>query len=249
MTSNPEAAKSRSTSGSNTAMRMAVFSCVAAFGGPALAWGGILPAELGLAALGVGAAAGGCAMGLGFARAAGGQRGRGIATALAGSPAVFAVTALLLLGGCAPLINDISTDLSEPPGFVHARTLPENAGRSLDFDGASVATHQEGYPDLAPLLLPLPESEAFALAERTAREMPRWEVTHRDDAAHTLEAVASTALFQFRDDIVIRVRGEGDGESRIDMRSKSRVGKGDLGANAKRIRAYFEQVRRSAAKP
>ena len=56
-----------------------------------------------------------------------------------------------------------------------------------------------------------------------------------------VEAYDVTAVFQFVDDVVIRVRPAGDG-SVVDLRSNSRVGGGDLGANAARIRAFREKL-------
>jgi uncharacterized protein (DUF1499 family) len=43
---------------------------------------------------------------------------------------------------------------------------------------------------------------------------------------------------------VIRVRPQADGSSRVDMRSKSRDGQGDMGVNAQRIRDYIAAVSR-----
>jgi uncharacterized protein (DUF1499 family) len=57
-----------------------------------------------------------------------------------------------------------------------------------------------------------------------------------------LEAISVSRVFRFIDDVVVRVRPEGSG-SRIDMRSKSRVGKGDLGANAARIEDFMLALR------
>jgi uncharacterized protein (DUF1499 family) len=68
--------------------------------------------------------------------------------------------------------------------------------------------------------------------------MPSWTITQADPGAGTIEAVATTRVFGFQDDIVIRVRPDGDGASRVDMRSKSRDGQGDIGTNAARIRAF-----------
>jgi uncharacterized protein (DUF1499 family) len=59
----------------------------------------------------------------------------------------------------------------------------------------------------------------------------------REPAAGRLEAVDSTAWFGFKDDVLVRV-AEVPGGSRIDVRSKSRVGRGDAGTNAKRIREF-----------
>jgi uncharacterized protein (DUF1499 family) len=72
--------------------------------------------------------------------------------------------------------------------------------------------------------------------------MPTWVITAEDPAGGTIEAVVTSRLFGFQDDVVIRVRPDGTGASRVDMRSKSRDGKGDLGANASRIRAYVSAL-------
>jgi uncharacterized protein (DUF1499 family) len=79
--------------------------------------------------------------------------------------------------------------------------------------------------------------QALALA----REQPRWQVTATDPQARTFEGTVETRLFRFRDDFVVRVRPEGQG-ARVDMRSRSRVGKGDLGANALRIRQFLQAL-------
>jgi uncharacterized protein (DUF1499 family) len=72
--------------------------------------------------------------------------------------------------------------------------------------------------------------------------MPRWEITLSDESAGVIEGVDTTRLFHWRDDFVIRVRTTPDGYSIIDMRSKSRDGKGDFGANAKRIQTFFDKL-------
>ncbi len=143
-----------------------------------------------------------------------------------------------------PRINDITTDPANPPQFVKAQFEPSNLGRDLSYPGESFAAQQrEGYPDLAPLKLSLPPDAAFAKVKSTAQSMPAWQVTREDDATHTLEGVESTWLFRFRDDFVIEVR-PADGGSVVQMRSKSRVGKGDVGANAKRIERFFVALNR-----
>lgn len=66
-----------------------------------------------------------------------------------------------------------------------------------------------------------------------------WQVHFTDSAKLRFEAVDETALFGFKDDIVVRVRATGQG-SVMDVRSVSRVGESDLGANAKRIQAFVD---------
>src|SRR5258707_2437661 len=134
-----------------------------------------------------------------------------------------------------PPINDITTDTDNPPRYMTGeRTYP----------GGEFARQQRAaYPDLAPVLLAVAPREAFARALAAAEAMG-WEVVGRDAAAGTLEAVDITKWFGFKDDIAIRVTPTPEGGSpnlsRVDVRSKSRVGRSDLGTNAQRIRAYAE---------
>ena len=95
---------------------------------------------------------------------------------------------------------------------------------------------QEAYPDLQTLSSPLPLDEAFDRALQVATNLG-WEIYHQDRNAGVIEAVDTTRIMAFKDDIVIRVRSNAQG-TLLDLRSVSRVGEGDIGANAKRIRAF-----------
>ena len=133
-----------------------------------------------------------------------------------------------------PPINDITTDTENPPRYMTA---------SRAYPGAEFARQQRAaYPDIAPVLLPQPPREAFAKAVAAAEAMS-WEVVGRDAAAGTIEAVDTTKWFGFKDDIAVRVTPTPEGGSRIDIRSKSRVGRSDIGTNARRIRAYAERLK------
>jgi uncharacterized protein (DUF1499 family) len=132
-----------------------------------------------------------------------------------------------------PPINDITTDTANPPAYMTAK---------LDYPGEQFARQQRSaYPDVQPIVLSVTPKDAFEKALRAAEAMD-WEVVGRDAKAGTIEAADTTRWFGFKDDIAIRVRAEGSG-SRIDIRSKSRVGRGDMGTNARRIRAYAERVK------
>jgi len=146
------------------------------------------------------------------------------------------------MGG--PRINDITTDTANPPQFVNAGSLPENAGRDMAYPGESFAQQQrDGYADLAPVQLATPPDEAFKQVAAAARSMEGWSITREDAAAHTLEGYETTKLFRFKDDFVIQVRPGENGTSVVQMRSKSRDGKSDMGANAARIQAFFSRLR------
>jgi uncharacterized protein (DUF1499 family) len=148
-------------------------------------------------------------------------------------------------GAGAPRINDFTTDPADPPAFRHAATLPANAGRDLGYPPSFASVQQTCCADLRPARLRVAPAEAFGRARTAAERMPAWTITHADPEAGTIEAVATSRLFHFQDDIVIRVRPDGGG-SRVDVRSKSRDGQGDFGANAARIRAYVAELERGA---
>ena len=141
-----------------------------------------------------------------------------------------------------PPIHDITTDPSEPPAFEAILPLRADAPNSAEYGGAGLATQQrEAYPDLAPLVIAVPPEQAFAAALAAALEMD-WQIVAADEAAGRIEASDRTLWFGFTDDVVVRIRRDGAG-SRIDVRSTSRVGLGDLGKNAARIRAYLAELR------
>jgi uncharacterized protein (DUF1499 family) len=147
----------------------------------------------------------------------------------------------------APVIHDITTDTEPPPAFITA--LPARAAEhaaTATYGGTAIAALQKAaYPDIAPVILPLPPAKAFDLALATARAMPGWRITASDPAAGHIEANEASLWFGFVDDIVIRVATDGGG-SRIDIRSLSRQGKGDLGVNAARVRAYIAALKAAA---
>ena len=168
-----------------------------------------------------------------------------------------AASAPLLLGGAisllfiiaalpgrnVPRINDITTDTQQPPQFVQAVTQPGNAGRDMSYPGESFAQQQrDGYPNLKAQPLPEAPSAAFERVSRAAAEMPNWDITRTDYNALAIEGVETSRLFRFQDDFVIEVRPADTG-SVVQMRSKSRVGRGDVGANAARIEAFFAKLR------
>jgi uncharacterized protein (DUF1499 family) len=138
-----------------------------------------------------------------------------------------------------PPIHDISTDLDDPPAFVALRPAREAAPNAVDYPGEDVARQQRAaYPDLAPVRASAAPDAVLAAAEAVAREMG-WEVVEADRGAGRLEAVDRTFWFGFRDDIVVRAREAGDGGTLVDVRSASRVGVGDVGTNARRIREFL----------
>jgi uncharacterized protein (DUF1499 family) len=144
-------------------------------------------------------------------------------------------------GRAAPPINDITTDVANPPAFVAVVPLRAGSPVSTTYPGAETAAKQQGaFPDIRPFDLALPPAAAFARALDVAKGFG-WAIAAADPADGRIEATATTPWFGFRDDIVIRVTQTATG-SRIDIRSLSRVGRGDRGTNAKRVRAFVAKL-------
>jgi Protein of unknown function (DUF1499) len=125
-------------------------------------------------------------------------------------------------------------------GYLLARSVPPINDISTDPKEQSEA-QRKAYPDIQSLKLPVAPNIAFERA-KGAIEEAGWQIEREDPSAGRIEAVATTFWFGFKDDVVIRIAADGSG-SRVDVRSKSRVGKGDLGTNAQRIRAYQRRLR------
>ncbi len=136
-------------------------------------------------------------------------------------------------------INDITTTLQPPPVFVNIAQLEAHKGQDLSYPEHFKKRLLELYPDLKPITSNKVVADMFKEVERHARAQEGWVIISSDLKSFRIEAVATTPLMRFRDDIVIEVRPEPSGSS-VHMRSRSRVGRSDLGANAKRIQNFLK---------
>jgi len=159
--------------------------------------------------------------------------------------ALLAVPALQLLSAFgAPPIHDITTDTADPPPFVAALPLraAANAMNPPEYGGAEVAAQQhQAFPDIQPLVMNMPPQQAVERVLDEVREFG-WDISAAEPAEGRIEAVDTTLFFGFKDDVVIRLRPV-EGGTRVDVRSTSRVGLGDAGTNAKRIRRLLAALR------
>jgi uncharacterized protein (DUF1499 family) len=151
---------------------------------------------------------------------------------------VIVVLGAAATGGHAPAINDITTDLQDPPAFAPALVVEEYKGRDMSYPSQFVAIVREAYPDLKPLHVPTAPEATYDRALATAKSLG-WEIVASNPASRQFDAREKSRIFHFVDDITVRVRPEGDG-SRVDVRSKSRDGRGDFGTNAARIRRFMQ---------
>lgn len=142
-----------------------------------------------------------------------------------------------------PPIHDITTDTSNPPIFIALDDNRSGAKNTLVYGGPEVAALQsKAYPDIAPIRSNKSAPEAFADALRVGKVMG-WEIVAQDPGDLRFEATARTPVYRFVDDVVVAVTSV-DGASRIDIRSVSRIGRGDRGVNAMRIREFIKAFER-----
>jgi uncharacterized protein (DUF1499 family) len=147
---------------------------------------------------------------------------------VAGLGAVFEIAALTT-----PPINDISTDTEDPPVFWFTAT-------PSDYPAQNAEPQRAAYPEVRPLELPISIDVAFA-AVLALVEDRGWAVLSDDPAESQIEAITRSRLFGFEDEVAIRVT-ESENGTRIDMRSRSRLGQIDRGANARRIEAFLSDL-------
>ena len=152
--------------------------------------------------------------------------------------AVIALFALFRVRAVVALVLGLAVAAVPVAGYVKARSTPPINDISTD---STAELQRNAYPDIQPQHLQVAPNIAFERAKGAAQALG-WDLVREDPSAGRIEAVATTFWFGFKDDVVVRVSAEGNG-SRVDVRSKSRVGKGDLGTNAQRIRAFQEHLK------
>jgi uncharacterized protein (DUF1499 family) len=155
-------------------------------------------------------------------------------------PAALAIRASSL-----PMLNDVTTDPADPPRFERIAGLRPPGANPATYPGAATfALQQAAYPRIEPLLFDRPVDDAMNAAVRLVTRRGWTIVEQRSPGPQRdgrIEAVARTALLGMRDDIVIRLRRAGEG-TRVDIRSASRYGRHDLGANAARVDALLTDL-------
>jgi len=146
------------------------------------------------------------------------------------------------MGHEVPPVNDITTDTANPPAFEAVMPLRQAVNAEpVTYSPDFPAMQKQAFPDIAPARFEKPLDQAFAVALEAVRKMG-WTVVATDGERGRIEATDRTLWYGFTDDIVVRVSADGGG-SRIDVRSKARIGRGDFGTNARRVRAYLAAVK------
>lgn len=165
-----------------------------------------------------------------------------VASVVLALPAYLAVQALRL-----PAINDVSTDLDDPPVFSTSRAVvaAREGIAPPDVDRRRRAEQLRAYPGVKTVLIEAEPAEAYQNVIRAVRQL-KWRVieeVHPEDrrGLGRIEAIEESRLMRFRDDITIRLRWNGT-VTRVDIRSASRVGRHDFGANAARIGKLISEI-------
>jgi uncharacterized protein (DUF1499 family) len=146
-----------------------------------------------------------------------------------------------------PAIYDITTDPIDPPRFEAIARLRPRDANPVTYAGLYTAEQQRvAYSDIEPDLTTSTPQEAYDAVLKVIAKRKWHVVDARPPQASAprdalIEAIARTPLLGFRDDVVVRVRATQEG-ARIDVRSASRYGRHDLGANAARVRALIDDV-------
>lgn len=140
-----------------------------------------------------------------------------------------------------PYIHDITTDTESPPPFMAILPLRVNAENASEYEGPELARQQlTAYPDLKPIVISSSPQSTHTRALQVAQDMG-WTIVNSNPDSLRIEATDTTLWFGFKDDVVVRITSASNG-SRIDVRSVSRVGKSDLGTNARRIEAFLSRM-------
>jgi len=159
-----------------------------------------------------------------------------------------------------PFIHDVTTDTQDPPTFgaviMAERDAMEGGSNAVDYSGKRAPTSQkdadgnpvmklvsalqtQAYPEIRTLVLSEAPDVAFGRAEQVARDLG-WAIKESDAASGRIEATDTTFWYGFKDDVSIRLRPAQGGGTRVDVRSISRVGGSDIGANAARIKSFLD---------
>lgn len=73
----------------------------------------------------------------------------------------------------------------------------------------------------------------------------RWELLEADDREGIIRGVARGLVDRFTSSITVRITLDVDAQTRVDALAASRVGRYDLGSNARKLRKFFRTLDRA----
>jgi len=160
---------------------------------------------------------------------------------LCAAVAIFMPLSMMMKAKSVPPIHDITTDLVNPPKFVAILALRADAANPAEYQGEEIASQQrEAYSELQTQKYRQTAEQVFDAALAAVKDMGL-EVVSSDKALGLIEAYDTTTWFGFVDDVVIRIQSA-EQMTMLDARSKSRVGKSDIGKNAQRLNALIADI-------
>ena len=178
-----------------------------------------------------------------------------------GAGQAFAGIAIALIGLALPLyyfsqffllpqLTDVETTPRQPMQFIQlAAQRPADANRIVEPDLTAAEIQEKVYPDLRPMELERSATETFDIVHEAVKRIG-WTIVLNEPPGEQpgrIEATDRTMIMGYTDDVLVRVTGD-DTHAFIDVRSASRYGMHDLGANADRIRALFAEVKAALEK-
>ena len=140
------------------------------------------------------------------------------------------------------MIHNISTNTQPPPSFVKAipiRTSLNANTTNYRFNPENAELQKQTYSGLTPYVSKRSGEDLFIEAQRILESLGM-EIIDSDLDSLRLEAVATSFWFGFKDDVLVQIR-EYEDASLAEIRSVSRVGVSDLGANAARIYRILDE--------
>jgi uncharacterized protein (DUF1499 family) len=172
------------------------------------------------------------------------SRGAIIAVAISLIP-ILGLGSQVFVASSVPGIHNISTDTIDPPQFNAVVALRGEGTNPLEYkieNGDLAEIQKNAYPDIKTITANTSVQDAFNKAVNIAEDLG-WIIVSKDQANSIIEATQTTTLWQFKDDIVIRIRANAQtpDTTDVDLRSVSRIGRSDLGANANRIQRFIDQ--------
>jgi len=179
-----------------------------------------------------------------------------------GAAQAFTGIAIALIGLAVPLwylsqsfllprLNDIETTPRHPMQFKQLAAMrPADANRVVEPDLSAAEEQEKAYPDIRPMELERSATETFDIVHEAVKRLG-WNIVLNeppgDGQPGCIEATTRTLIMGYTDDELIRVTGD-DTRAFIDVRSVSRYGMHDLGANAEHIRTLFAEVQSALEK-
>jgi uncharacterized protein (DUF1499 family) len=144
-----------------------------------------------------------------------------------------------------PRLTQIETTPEEPLEFkALAAERPADANPIREQDAAEIEEQVEAYPDIGPMVIERAAPEVFSIVHEAIDRLG-WTVVLSEAPGETgvgrIEATNRTLIMGYTDDVIVQVKGD-DAHATIDVRSVSRYGLTDFGANAKLIRKLFDEV-------